>query len=110
MVLLLHQNQKSITKKGLACTYYTTFSENSKMNLPIHEKAMNAEHGLSKRSLRSLFHLPRLKLRTCFDAFKLFWVYRHREKTLLYVHGFTQDLLATALERFMEDDSRTFNK
>ena len=46
MVLLLDQNQKTITKKGLACSYYTISSENSKMNLPIHEKEMNAKHGL----------------------------------------------------------------
>ena len=72
MVLLLYQNQNTITKKGLACSYYTIYSKNSKMNLPIHEKAMNAELGLSTRSLRSSFHLPRLKLLTCFDALKLF--------------------------------------
>ena len=72
MVLLLYLNQKTITKKGLACSYYTIFSKNSKMNLPIHEKAMNAEPGLSIRSLRSLFHLPRLRLRTCFDALTVF--------------------------------------
>ena len=72
MVLLLDQNQNTITKKGLACSYYTIYSENSKMNLPIHEKAMNAEHGLYIRSLRSSFHLHRLRLRTCFDALKAF--------------------------------------
>ena len=43
-----------------------------KKNLPIHEKAENAEPGLSTRSLRSLSLLLRLKLQICFGAFKVF--------------------------------------
>ena len=38
MVFLISPNQKTITQKGLACLYYTTSSQNSKMNLSNHEK------------------------------------------------------------------------
>ena len=73
MICLSLPKQKNfITKKGLACSYYTIYSKNSKMNLPIHEKAMNAEPGLYTLSLRSLSHLLRLRLQTCFDALKVF--------------------------------------
>ncbi len=43
MLSLFCENKNNITQKGLACSYYTTFSKNSKKNLPIHEKAKNAE-------------------------------------------------------------------
>jgi len=72
MVYLFYKNKKTITKEGLVCSYYTTFSKKSKRNLHIHEKAKNAEHGLSILSLRSLFLLLRLKLQTYFDALKIF--------------------------------------
>ncbi|MEZ4549908.1 MAG: transposase [Desulfobacterales bacterium] len=56
MVFLISQNQKPITQKGLACSYYTTSSENSKTNLSYHEKTMNGQNGLSIPCLPSLFH------------------------------------------------------
>ena len=70
--VVFDNNKNTITKEGLVCSSYMTFSENSKMNLLIHEKPMNAEHGLSTLSLRSSFRLLRLKLPTCFDALEVF--------------------------------------
>ena len=60
--------QTNLTTKGLAWSYYTTFSKNSKMNLPILEKAMNVQSGLYTPSLRSLFRLLLRKLRIYFDV------------------------------------------
>ena len=72
MLSLFCENKNNITQKGLACSYYTTFSKNSKKNLLIHEKAKNAEPGLSTHSLRSSSLSLRLRLQTCFDALKVF--------------------------------------
>ena len=72
MVCLFCSNKNTITRKGLACSYYTIFSKNSKRNLPILEKAKNAEHGLSTLSLRSSSRLLRLRLQTCSDVLRVF--------------------------------------
>ena len=69
--IFVFPNKKHITRKGLACSYYTTFLENSKMNFLIHENPMNAAPGLSILSLRSSSHLLRLKPQTCSDALKV---------------------------------------
>ena len=72
MVCFFYSNKNTITKEGLACSYYTTFSKNSKRNLFLHEKAKNEEHGLSTHSSRSSSLLLRLRLQICFDALKVF--------------------------------------
>jgi len=53
MVCLFYSNKNTITKEGLVCSYYTTFSKNSKRNLPIHEKERNAAYSLFTLSSRS---------------------------------------------------------
>jgi hypothetical protein len=72
MVFLLDQKQKPITHKGLACSYYTISSENSKMNLSYHEKMTNGQNGLSILSWPSSFHLHQQRLPISSDAFTIF--------------------------------------
>jgi hypothetical protein len=72
MIFLLYHNQKSITQKGLACSYYTTSSENSKMNLPCHEKTTNGQNGLSILSWLSSFLLHQQRLPVSSDVFTIF--------------------------------------
>ncbi len=69
MVRFVHQKQKP-PKKGLACSSYTTCSQNSKMNLKSHVKPATAAFGLSTSFWGSLPPLRLPKPQTCIGASK----------------------------------------
>lgn len=65
VVICLCFRQNKSHNGGLACSYYTNYSKSSKMNLTIHEKGKNGEHGLFTHSSQSLFPSLLQKLQIC---------------------------------------------